>query len=220
MTAPPIRVLLIEDHGIVREGLRLILEATPDLAVVGDAPDGEAGVRLFEQLRAGAGVDVVVTDLGLPGVDGLEVLRRIKAMCPATRVLILTMYADDEHIRGMLDLGADGYLLKQAAGQDLAAAIRTVARGESFLSPAIARRLLTHGGRPAPRAEPLTGRERQVLDLLGRGATSKEIGRRLGIGTKTVENHRGRILRKLGVANTAEAVSLGYRTGLIAEGPR
>ena len=221
--APPvIRVLLIEDHTLVRAGLRLLLEREPDLAVVGDAPDGERGLRLFERLGAAGGVDVVVTDLGLPGIGGLEVLRRLKARRPAARVLLLTVDADDAHLRGMLALGADGYLLKQAGGHELAQAIRTVARGEAALAPAVARRLLTQVRRDQERGqrlEALTERERQVLCLLAAGTTSKEIAQRLGLSLKTVDNHRTHILRKLGVTNTAAAVALGYQQRLITEPP-
>ena len=222
MTAAAIRVLLIEDHAIVRDGLRLILQGAPDLAVVGDAPDGERGLHLLERLGDAGGVAVVVTDLDLPGISGLEVLRRIKARRPAARVLLLTMHADDEHIRGMLELGADGYLLKQAAGHELAQAIRAVARGETFLSPAVARRVLTQvrrGQERGPDPGALSERERQVLSLLAAGATSKEIAGRLGLTPKTVDNHRARILGKLGVTNTAAAVALGYQQGLIAAPP-
>ena len=222
-SGPNVRVMLVEDHGIVREGLRLILQRAPDIEVLGEAGDGLGGVRLFENLlaRDGEGVDVVVTDLGLPDISGLEVTRRIKALRPATRVLLLTMHADDEHIRGMMEIGADGYLLKQSAAQELSAAIHTVARGETVLSPVVARRLMTQlqrGRERERRTDLLTDRERQVLALLAEGSTSKEIAQGLGLSTKTIENHRARILEKLGVANTAAAVSLGYHQNLIPRG--
>ena len=215
-----IRVLLIEDHGIVREGVKLILDGAPNIEVVGEAVEGDQGVRLFERLAATDGVDVVVTDLGLPGISGLEVTRRIKALRPQARVLLLTMHADDEHIRGMLEQGADGYLLKQAAGQELVEAITVVARGETFLSPMVARRLMTQVQRGRERerySALLTERERELLALLAEGATSKEIAQRLGLSVKTVENHRANILDKLGVANTAAAIGLAYQQGLIPE---
>ena len=215
-----IRVLLIEDHGIVREGVKLILQGAPNIEIVGEAVAGDQGVRLFERLVATDGVDVVVTDLGLPDISGLEVTRRIKALRPQTRVLLLTMHADDEHIRGMLEQGADGYLLKQAAGQELVEAITVVARGETFLSPMVARRLMTHAQRGRERerySALLTEREREILALLAEGATSKEIAQRLRLSTKTVENHRANILDKLGVANTAAAIGLAYQQGLIPE---
>lgn len=219
MAGERIGVLLIEDHGIVREGLKLILQGTPHIAVLGEAAEGLAGVRLCASL--GAAVAVVVTDLALPDIDGLEVTRRVKAARPATRVLLLTMHADDEHVRGMLDTGADGYLLKQSAAGELAGAIEAVARGETFLSPAVARRLLTQARRGPARARAgplLTARERGVLALLAGGATSKAVARALGVSVKTAENHRARILDKLGAANTAAAIGLAHREGLLDAG--
>jgi DNA-binding NarL/FixJ family response regulator len=217
VTGDRIRVVLIEDHGIVREGLKLILQQAPDIAVLGEAGDGAGGLRLLQRLAAEGGVDVLVTDLGLPDLGGLEVARRAKALLPGLRVLLVTMYTGEEHIRGMLDAGADGYLLKQAAAQELPAAIRVVARGETALSPAVARRLLTQGRRGRERhGDPLTERERQVLAELAAGRTSKEIARRLGLAAKTVDNHRARLLRKLGVATTGAAIAKAYREGLLA----
>ncbi len=218
MSTKAIRVLLIEDHGIVREGLKLILQGIPDVEVVGEAADGRTGVRLFEQLAARDGVDVVVTDLGLPDISGLEVTRQVKARHPATRVMILTMHNDNEHIRGMIEIGVDGYLLKQSAGQELGEAIHAVARGETVLAPEVTRWLMSNFRRGQERqrqVDPVTERERQVLRLLAEGATSKEIAQRLGLSTKTVENHRARILEKLGAANTVAAIGLAYQQGLI-----
>ena len=216
--AQPLRVLLIEDHQLVREGIKLLLDRTPDIAVVGEAADGDSGVRLFARLAAEDGVEVVVTDLGLPDLDGHAVTCRIKALQPDARVLLLTMRDDEGAIRGLLASGADGYLLKEAAAHELPVAIRAVARGETVLSPKVARRLLTQyqrGRERAEYAERLSAREQEVLRLLASGATSKEIARRLGLSTKTVENHRTRILEKLGVANTAAAIGLGYQQGLL-----
>ena len=213
-----LRVLLIEDHGIVREGLRLILHNTRDIEVVGEAADGRTGMGLFERLAADSGVDVVVTDLGLPDVSGLEITRQIKARHPGTRVLILTMHNDPEHIRGMIEIGADGYLLKQSAAQELAEAICAVARGETVLSPQVTRWLMTRFRSDQERErliDAVTERERQILRLLADGATSKEIAQRLGLSTKTVENHRARILEKLGASNTVAAIGLAYQQGLI-----
>lgn len=219
MTSASIRVLLIDDHEIVREGVRLILKETPDLTVVGMAADGESGATLGLRLADRGEVDVIVVDLGLPDIGGLEVIRRVKARHPQVRMLILSMYTDDEHIRGMLASGADGYLLKQAAVQDLPSAIRAVARGETALSPLVARRVMTQLQRErsgGPAAKQLTAREREVLAMMAAGATTKEIARHYSCQPKTVENHRGRILAKLGVNNTPAAISLGYQRGLIA----
>ena len=216
--AAPIRVLLVEDHRLVREGLRLLLERTPDLAVVGEAADGEAGLRLFAHLAAAGAVDVLVTDIGLPGVDGLEVVRRAKALAPALPVVLLTMHDGDAYLRGMVEAGADGYVLKETTAQDLCAAIRAVMRGEPGLAPAVAGRLLRllrQGERRGHAVDALSGREREVLGLLAAGLTSKEVARRLGLSVKTVENHRARLLEKLGAANTAAAVGLAHQQGLL-----
>jgi DNA-binding NarL/FixJ family response regulator len=217
-----LRVILIEDHGIVREGLKRILHDEADIEIVGDAAEGREGVRLFTRYclddAQGGPVDVVVTDLSLPDIPGLEVVRRIKELRASVRVLILTMHADDEYIRSLLEIGADGYLLKSAASHELAAAIRTVSRGEMVLSPAVTRRLMTQFRSRRERdyrAALLTDRERQVLNFLAEGATSKELAQRLGLSTKTVENHRSRILEKLGVANTAAAINLAAQQGLL-----
>jgi DNA-binding NarL/FixJ family response regulator len=223
MSASTIRVLLIEDHEIVREGIRLLLEKSSDLAIVGMAADGTNGVSLALRLASQDAVDVVVTDLGLPDIDGLEVIRQIKALHPQLRILILSMYTDDENIRGMIACGADGYLLKQSSVRELPEAIRAVARGETALAPPIARRMMSQmqqvhrGGEHA--AEHLTTRELEVLQLIAIGETTKAIARRYGCQPKTVENHRGRILAKLGVNNTPAAITLGFQRGLISANP-
>lgn len=218
MTAGPIRVLLIDDHAIFRQGVRLILQETPDIAVVGEAATGEEGLALYNAL--GQAIDVVVTDLILPDFDGLEVLRRVKARRADARVVLLTMYSDDEHIRGMVEAGADGYVLKQVAVKELIEAIRLVHRGETALTPLVAQRLMTqvqreraHG--PSRSVEQLSARERQILRLLATGLTSKEIARELRLSANTIDNHRSRILDKLGVSNTAAAIRLAARQGVI-----
>jgi DNA-binding NarL/FixJ family response regulator len=220
MSAPTIRVMLIDDHELVREGLSLILQRSPDLTVVGMAADGASGASLALRLAERDEVDVIVTDLGLPDIGGLEVIRRVKARFPHLRILILSMYTDDEHIRGMLESGADGYLLKQSSVQELPAAIRAVARGETALAPLVARRLMTQmqqsRGQTERGVERLTEREREVLQLMAVGETTKAIARRYGCQPKTVENHRGRILAKLGVNNTPAAITLGFQRGLIS----
>jgi DNA-binding NarL/FixJ family response regulator len=219
MTDENVRVLLIEDHGIVREGVKLLLDNTDGIAVAGEAENGLTGVQLFARLVAGEGVDVVVTDLSLPDISGLEVTRRIKAIRPDTRVLLLTMHNDEEHIRGMIELGIDGYVLKQASAQDLPPAVFAVARGQAVLSPAVARRLMLQvqrGNAPERkrRIDHLTEREREVLRLMADGLTSKEIAQRLSLSTKTVENHRARILEKLGATNSAAAIGIALQEGL------
>ena len=218
-----IRVLLIEDHLLVREGIRLLLEDAPDLMVVGEAGDGEGGVRLFARLVREGNVDVVVTDLGLPDFSGLEVTRRVKALAPQAPVVLLTMYDEEEYLQGMVEVGADGYVLKQTTGQDLGDAIRAVMRGEPGLSPGVAQRLialLRRGPERGRQVDSLSAREREVLGLLAGGATSKEVAGRLGLSTKTVENHRANLLHKLGVTNTAAAVGLAHQHGLLERAER
>lgn len=214
-----IRVLLIEDQRIVLEGLKLILRDAPDIEVIAEASDGTTGLRLHERLASAGGVDVVVTDLSLPDIDGQEIARRIKAQHPATRILVLTMLSGDGHVRGVIESGAEGYLLKESSPEELLEAIRAVARGEVALSPTIARWLVaqqrqrnTDRGRVGTI---LSERERQILTLLAEGSTSKEIAHELALSTKTVSNHRARIITKLGVTNTAAAIGLAYQQGLI-----
>jgi len=217
MTASKIRTLLIEDHAIFRQGVRLILEATPDIVVVGEASSGEEGLRLLARLADG--VDVVITDLVLPDISGLEVIQRVKAQAKDVHVLLLTLYADDEHIRGMIAAGADGYVLKQVAVEELITAIRTVMRGETALSPLVARRMmqqLQQGRERDRQLDALSARERQVLTHLAQGLTSKEIAQELGLSVNTIDNHRARLLSKLNVNNTAAAIRLATRQGLIA----
>lgn len=214
-----LRVIVIEDHGIVRDGLRMILDDVEDIVLVGLASDGRGGVRLVERALA-EGVDVVVTDIGLPDIDGMEVTRRIKLLSPGTRVIALTMHADDDHIRGLMDIGVDGYLLKQAAAEELVDAIRSVARGEMALSSVVARRLVTQVQRQREHqrwSTLLTFREREILSLIAQGATSKDIGRKLSLTPKTVENHRARILTKLGVVNTPAAIMLAVQQHLLLD---
>lgn len=214
-----INVILIEDHTIVREGLKLLLDLLPGLELQGAVATGAEGVRLFERLlRQGQAPDVVISDLGLPDFSGIEVTRQIKALCPEVRVLLLSMHADPEHISGILDHGVDGYLLKQSSPAELAEGIQAVARGEMVLSPTVARRLFNHMQRRIQQEETidaLTEREREVLTLLAKGYSSKEIAREFNLSIKTVGNHRTRILEKLGAANTPEAIGMAYQLGLI-----
>lgn len=214
-TIRPIRILLIDGHPIPRTGLRLLLDAEPDLRVVGEFADGEAALAFLAE--AATPVDVVLTEVALPGLDGLALIRRARALPSPPRCLLLTLHADDAALLGLIDAGADGCLLKDATLPALLAAIRAVARGEAAISPQIAGRLLALArgiaGGVAPRGDaPLTARERQILDLLAEGLTSKAIARVLGLSTNTVHNHRARLLGKLGVRNTASAIR-SYSTG-------
>ncbi len=213
----PIRVLLAEDHTIVREGLRALLGNRDDVELVGEAEDGQAAVEAASQLHP----DVVVMDLNLPRLDGVEATRAIRAHQPSTQVLILSMYATEEHVRPAIRAGACGYLLKGSGLADLVAAIQAVAAGNAFFSPQVAKIVLedsrrTASGNAGDRAAELTPREREVLKLVAEGRSSPEIARELNLSVKTVEGHRGRIMAKLDAKNVAGLVRHALRLGLVA----
>jgi DNA-binding NarL/FixJ family response regulator len=215
MSTTTIRVLLIEDHDIFRQGVKLILEAQPEITVVGEARNGEQGLAQLTEL---GDVDVIITDLVLPDISGMEIVRRVKALTDRVQIIILTLHADDEHIRGMIEAGADGYVMKQVAVEELIGAIHTVVRGETALTPLVARRLMNQlqsDREHQQRVGTLSARERQILTLLAQGLTSKEIAQQISISANTVDNHRARLLSKLGVSNTVSAISLAVRQGLI-----
>ncbi|MCA9542114.1 MAG: response regulator transcription factor [Myxococcales bacterium] len=205
MSAPKrIRVFLVEDHTIVRQGLVALLETTDDLEVVGEAGDGRSAVEQIEKLLP----DVVLCDLALPGLGGLEVIKRLELLDPPPKVVVLSMYHDAVWVQRALDAGAAGYLVKGAGVRDVLEAVRAVSRGEQFLSP---------GAQRASEAEALTDREREVLTLLAEGHTSKEIGGILDISSRTAEHHRARIMRKLGIGDIPGLVRYAIRTGLVDE---
>jgi DNA-binding NarL/FixJ family response regulator len=208
-----IRVMLADDHTLVRAGIRRILEAQPGLTVVGEAADGHAAIALLR----GVETDVLVLDLKMEGSDGIDVLKRVKAEWPELKVLILTMHAGREYVARALHEGADGYLLKDSAVQDLAAAIDAVMAGRSYYSPAIQQLmagLLREGGTPSG-IQGLSDREREVLVLLARGLSSKEIASELGISTRTVESHRANLMRRLGVKSVALLTQVAIREGIV-----
>jgi NarL family two-component system response regulator YdfI len=217
MTSPPsLRILIADDHLVVREGLRAILEAADDLTLVGEAADGAEAVRLAGELSP----DVVLMDLRMPGVDGIEAIRRIKARYPAVEIVILTTYDDDAYIVRGLRAGARGYLLKDAGRQVLFEAIRAAARGESLLPPAVVEKVVAHLAEPGPAwAGGLSEREREVLELLAAGAANKEIAAHLHISERTVKAHVTGIFNKLGVNSRAEAVAVALRSGLLPVEP-
>ncbi len=213
----PIRVLIAEDHAIVREGVRLILEAQPDMEVVGEATSGRQTVTMACDLRP----DVVCMDISMPDIDGIEATRRIHNCCPEVAVLALTVHESDEYFFQMLQAGASGYVLKGAASADLVAAVRAVARGEVFLYPRVAKKLVddylsrTQDRETTDRYHGLTPREREVLTLIGEGLTNKEIAERLVISLSTVQTHYSNIIEKLGLNNRAELIKYAIRHGLI-----
>jgi len=215
----PIRVLLAEDHNVVREGLRLLLNAQPDIQVIGEATNGRQAVALARENCP----DVAVLDISMPDLDGLQAASLIRAECPQTQVLILTMHESDAYFFRAVEVGAAGYLLKKAASEDLINAVHAVAQGEAFFYPSMARKLLEgylKHGRSAPAASPpgcdeLSDREREVLLLLVRGLSNQAIAGQLVVSPSTVQTHRGHILRKLGLATTIDLVRYAIRHGLI-----
>lgn len=217
MPSDVIRIVLVDDHGVLRGGLRALLDAEPDMAVVGEAGTGEEGIELTRRLKP----DVVVMDLSMPGIGGLEATRQIAALGLGTRVLVLTMHAEEEYLLPVLEAGGSGYVRKTSADEDLVHAIRTVARDEVFLYPS-ATKLLLQGYRvrrqeadePDPLAE-LSDREREVLQMTAAGYTSSEIGKKLFISPKTVDTYRARIMTKLGLTHRSELVQLALRAGLL-----
>jgi len=208
-----IRVLIADDHPIVRKGIRALLATEADIEVVGEAADGKEAIEKAERLRP----DVVLMDLVMPGMDGIEAIRRITARQPETRILVLTSFAEDEKVFPALKAGALGYLLKDSSPEELVRAIHQVHRGESSLSPAIARKLLQEISRPPARPlspEPLTERELEVLRLIARGKSNREIAGELVISEATVRTHVSNILGKLQLASRTQAALYALREGI------
>ncbi|HEU4917943.1 MAG TPA: response regulator transcription factor [Acidimicrobiia bacterium] len=211
----PIRVILAEDHALVREGTRRLLEATGEIAVVDEAADGAGAVAAVVEHQP----DVAIIDIGMPGMNGIEATRQVKKSHPQVSVLVLTMHDDDQFIFGVIEAGAAGYLLKDVHGDELVAAVRAVHAGESVLHPALAHRVLSRlaSGIEAPEAtnqtEPLTDRELEVLRLAARGLANKEIAGSLGVSVRTVEAHLSHVFRKLELGSRTEAVLHGLRQG-------
>jgi NarL family two-component system response regulator LiaR len=208
----PIRVLLVDDHGVVREGLRAYLELEPDLEVVGEARDGREAVRRATELAP----DVVLMDLLMPVMDGVEATLAIKQQRPETHVIVLTSYVDDERVVPAIKAGATSYLLKDVAASDLARAIRGANAGQAQLHPEVARRLMQQVTAPRRQdATPeLTDREQEVLRLVARGRSNKEIARELVVSERTVKGHVSNILGKLGLQDRTQAALYAVRHGL------
>lgn len=219
MSDQQIRVLVADDHAVVREGIRQVLAATPGLDVVAEASNGEEALELAQAHKP----DVIVLDISMPGVSGLEVAARIRQTIPETAVLILSMHDHTEYVLQAVRAGAHGYVLKDASPAELREAVRAVHAGQSYFGPRVADRLsaglrgeLEQEERRS-RLEGLTAREREVLALVATGQTNKEIGQSLGISHRTVETHRESIVRKLRIRTVAELTRFAIATGLVAK---
>jgi DNA-binding NarL/FixJ family response regulator len=203
-------ILLADDHPVVRQGLKTFLDLQPDMEVVGEAATGTEAAARAEELAP----DVVLLDLVMPGGGGIEAARRIREACPATKVIVLTSYAEDENVIPALKAGASGYVLKDVEPAELADGVRRVHRGEALLHPAIASRVLREVVEPQPDRDTLTPRELDVLRLLARGFANKVIARELGIADRTVKTHVSSILAKLGVTDRTQAALYAVREHL------
>lgn len=212
----PIRVLLAEDHALVRAGFRALLEHVPGVRVVAEAGDGRQALRLIEQHRP----DIVLMDVAMPGLNGLEAAARVAEGLPHVRVIILSMHANEEYVLQALRAGAAGYVLKDADSAELELAVMAVARGETYLSPAVSKQViadyLRRIGEEASPFEQLTPRQREVLQLIAEGHTTKEIAQVLGIHVKTVETHRARLMERLDIHDIAGLVRYAIRVGVVS----
>ncbi len=214
----PIHILIAEDHRIVRDGLRMLLQSEPDFVIVAEAENGREAVARAKETRP----EVAILDISMPDISGLEATRLIKTESPQTQVLILTMHESDEYFFRALQAGASGYVLKKAATQDLIAAARAVARGEAFLYPSVAKKLIgDYVRRVQPGAEEggyssLSDREREVLLLLAQGLSNREIADRLAITQSTLQTHRAHVLEKLSLRTTADLIKYAVQHGLVS----
>lgn len=227
-SAGPVRVLLVDDQPLVRSGLRVLIADTTDLEVVGEAGTGAEAVRRTAELHP----DVVVMDIRMPGMDGIEATRLITAGTPGSRVLVLTTFDEDEHVYGALRAGASGFAVKDMALEEILAAVRVVAAGDALIAPGVTRRLIADfvrapaaPARPAPAPGPdglpgVTGREREVLTLVGRGLSNTEIAEELYISVATAKAHVSRLFTKLGARDRVQLVITAYETGLVTTPPR
>ncbi|MEH0547845.1 response regulator transcription factor [Streptomyces sp. B21-105] len=216
-----VRIVLADDQPLVRAGLRMVIADAPDLEIVGEAGTSTEAVRIVRELRP----DVVVMDIRMPGMDGLEATRMITSNAPAPRVLMLTTFDDDNNVYAALRAGASGFLVKDMALDDILAATRVVAAGDALIAPSVTRRLIEEfANRPAAAAPPqrldgITEREREVLTLVGRGLSNSEIAAELFIGHATAKTHVARLLTKLDARDRVQLVIIAYRAGLVSSSP-
>ncbi len=212
-----IRVVLADDHRMLREGIRALLERQDDIKVVGEAADGREAVRLVSQLCP----DVVVMDVSMPLLNGIEATRQIRRDCPTARVLTLTVHESQDYVAQLLAAGASGYIIKRAGGDDLVSAVRAVHRGEAFLHPSIAKVVIQdyvqrlQAGQGLSAQDVLTDREREVLQLIAEGYTNREIADLLHLSIKTVQSHRSNIMRKLDLHDRGELIKYAIQQGII-----
>ncbi|HTV63189.1 MAG TPA: response regulator transcription factor [Verrucomicrobiae bacterium] len=215
-----IQVLLADDHNVVRQGLRALLDAQPDIAVIAEADDGRHAVQLAREKLP----DVVVMDIAMPNLNGLEAAGQIAREVPNARLLVLSSYDDDEYVTQVIRAGARGYLLKQTAATDLIKAVREVFRGKQFFSPAISRRLVFDGrqnvSENGKKPGHLTSREREVLQLIAEGKANKQIAGELNISIKTVEKHRQQVMNKLGIHDIAGLTRYAISKGVVEDPSR
>jgi DNA-binding NarL/FixJ family response regulator len=208
------RIVLVDDHTLVRAGLRTLLDSLPGIEVVAEAGDGSAGLEAVRAHKP----DVLITDVTMGGMSGLELLEQVRREAPATRVIVLSMFASDEYVMRALKAGASAYLLKDAAESELEVSLQAALRGETYLSPGASQRLVervTGAGEPDPLAS-LTPRQREILRLVAEGVHAKEIAHRLRISRKTVDAHRAEIMERLGIRDVPGLVRLAMRAGLIS----
>jgi two-component system response regulator NreC len=214
-----IRLLLVDDHHVIRAGLRMLFQAEQDIDIVGEVATGEECIGAVQQLKP----DVVLMDVAMPGIGGIEATRLVKKTNPDTAILALTMHEDEQYFFEMLNAGASGYVPKRAAPDDLVSAVRVVSQGNVFLYPTLAKKLVEHfldrpESRPAAGRELLTPREREVLSYIGDGLTNRQIAECLTISVKTVDRHRENIMRKLNLHTRVELVKWAIEKGLISAG--
>jgi DNA-binding NarL/FixJ family response regulator len=216
-TSKKIKVLIVDDHPVVRKGLGYCLAGKGSVKIVGEAADGNEALRKVRELNP----DIVLMDIDMPHMDGLKVTELLRKEAPAAKVLILSKDSNREHVLRLIQAGARGYVLKEASPEEILTAIDTVFNGEAFFSPDVARTALnqyvTSGGKPSPFAQ-LTGREREVLGLIAEGRSNKDIANKFGISVRTIETHRERIMRKLGINNVAGLTKFAINNGLTSLG--